>query len=318
MTYRVLATARSFCKSEGPHHDYLREHACEVDLKPPDHPYSEAELADLIPGYDGVILGLDHCSSSVIAAADRLKVISRYGSGVDKVDIDAATQAGIVVTNTPGVNQVSVAELALGLMFSLARSIPQVAHRAWNDHFERIRGWELTGKTLGIIGMGKIGHEVAARANGLGMRVLGYDPFIDSAPDAEMVSLDVLLAQSHIVTLHMPATPDTRDFINAERIASMRDGAYVINTARGELVDEGALYQALQDGKLGGAASDVFREEPPAGNPLLTLENFIPTMHMAGTTREAVERMALLASENLVAVLRGDPCEHILNSEALA
>lgn len=317
MAYRVLATARSFCRSDGPHHAYLREHDCDVDLRPPEHPYPETELAALIPGYDGVILGLDHCSPAVIAAADRLKVISRYGTGVDRVDIPAATQRGIVVTNTPGVNQVAVAELAIGLLFSLARSIPQVAHRAWNGRFERVRGWEVTGKTLGIIGLGQIGREVARRARALGMRVLAYDPYVTSAQDAELVPLDELLAEAHVITLHLPATPETRDFINAERLAAMRNGAYLVNTARGELVDEAALYDALESGKLGGAASDVFREEPPEGNPLLTLDNFIPTMHMAGTSRESVARMALLAAQNLVAVLHGEPCDHILNPEAL-
>ncbi len=317
MAYHILATARSFCRSDGPHHAYLRDNDCEIDLRPPDHPYSETDLAALIPGYDGVILGLDHCSATVIAAADSLKVISRYGTGVDRVDIPAATRRGIAVTNTPGVNQVAVAELALGLMFSLARSIPQVAHRAWNGRFERVRGWELTGKTLGIIGLGKIGHEVTWRAHALGMRVLAYDPYVTSAEHAELVSLDVLLAEAHVITLHLPATPETRDFINAQRLSDMRDGAYLVNTARGELVDEAALYEALTSGKLGGAASDVFRDEPPEGNPLLTLDNFIPTMHMAGTTRESVARMALLAAQNLVAVLRGEPCEHILNPEAL-
>lgn len=317
MSYRILATARSFCKSDGPHHAYLRDHDCEVDLRPPDHPYPADELASLLPGYDGVILGLDECSAAALAKADRLKVISRYGSGVDKVDIPSATRHGIAVTNTPGVNQIAVAELAIGLMFSVARSIPQVAHHAWSGRFDRARGWELTGKTLGIIGLGQIGREVAARAAGLGMRVLAYDPYLSSSDQAELVPLDRLLAEAHVISLHLPATPETRDLINAARIAQMRDGACLINTARGELVDEDALYDALKSGKLGGAASDVFRVEPPEGSPLLTLDNFIPTMHMAGTSRESVERMALLASENLVAVLRGDPCEYILNPEAL-
>jgi D-3-phosphoglycerate dehydrogenase len=175
----------------------------------------------------------------------------------------------------------------------------------------------LTGKTLGVVGLGRIGHEVAVRAAGLGMRVLAYDPYITSASDAKLVALDVLLAEAHVITLHIPSTPETHDFINTQRIMAMRDGAFLINTARGELVDEAALYDALRTGKLGGAASDVFRAEPPEGNPLLTLGSFIPTTHMAGTTRESVERMALLASQNLVAVLRGEPCDHILNPEAL-
>jgi D-3-phosphoglycerate dehydrogenase / 2-oxoglutarate reductase len=318
MTFCVLATARSFCRSDGPHHDYLRDNGCAVDLRPPEHPLSAAELAGMVAGYDGLVLGLDECDASVIAQADRLRAISRYGTGVDRVDVQAATRRGIAVTNTPGVNRVAVAELTIGLIFSLARRIPQVVINARSGVWERARGWELNGKTLGLIGLGAIGREVATRAAALGMRVLAYDPYAtDDTGPAQMVNLDALLAESDIVSLHCAATPETTRLVNADRIALMKDGAHLVNTARGELVDEAALYDALSSGKLAGAASDVFQQEPPAGSPLLTLDNFIPTLHMAGTSVESVQRMALLAAENLVAVLRGDPCEHIVNPAAL-
>lgn len=318
MTFRVLATARSFCTTRGPHHDYLREQGCEADLRAPDHPLSAPELAAIIPGYDGVILGLDVCDASVIAAADRLRVISRYGAGYDKVDLEAATQRGIVVTNTPGANRIAVAELTIGLIFSLARRIPQVAANARQGIWTRAQGWELTGKTLGLIGLGAIGREVAQRAQGLGMRVLAYDPYV-SAPvnGVTLVELDALLREAHVVSLHCAATPETINLINAERLAQMRPGAYLVNTARGDLVDEDALYQALVSGQLAGAASDVFRREPPEGSPLLALDNFIATLHMGSTTAESVERMALMAAQNLVAVLRGEPCPYVLNPAAL-
>ena len=317
MPFRVLATARSFCNSDGPHHVFLRENGCEVDLHPPDHPMSAAELIAIVPGYDGLILGLDECNAAVIAQADRLQVISRYGSGVDRVDLDAATAHGIVVTNTPGVNKIAVAELTIGLMFSLVRRIPQVVANARSGVWERARGVELYGKTLGVIGLGAVGHEVAARALALGMDVLAYDPFVkgSGAREVELVDLEPLLAEAHVVTLHCATTPETTDLMNAARFAKMRDGAYLVNTARGELVDEDALYEALKSGKLAGAASDVFRHEPPEGSPLLALDNFLPTLHMAGTSVESVQRMAMLSAQNVVDVLRGEPCGYVMNPD---
>jgi len=315
MTFRVLATARSFCTTDGPHHEYLSANGCAVDLRPPDQPLSAAQLAALIPGYDGVILGLDVCDASVIAAADRLRVISRYGAGYDKVDLEAATARGIAVTTTPGANRIAVAELAIGLIFSLARRIPQVAANARQGIWQRAQGWELTGKTLGLIGLGAIGREVALRAVALGMRVVAYDPYVQGEVEGvRLVDLDTLLKQAHIVSLHCAATPETENLINAERIAQMRDGATLVNTARGELVDEGALYDALVSGKLAGAASDVFHNEPPEGSPLLALDNFLPTLHIAGTTQESVQRMAMLAAQNVVDVLRGDISGYAVNT----
>ncbi len=318
MAYQVLVTARSFGKVSGPHQDYLTQHDCEIHLRAQANPMTAAELRQIIAGYDGAILGLDICDASVIEAADRLKVISRYGAGVDTVDLDAAARRGIPVTNTPGANKIAVAELTIGLIFALARSLPQAAAGARHNQWLRSPGWELTGKTLGLIGLGAIGREVAARASALGMRVLGYDPYTNSPPDTiESVDLPTLLSTAHVVSLHCAATPETDNLINAERIAQMRDGACLINTARGSLVDEEALYQALTSGKLAGAALDVFRQDPPNDHPLLKLDNCIGTPHLGATTTESVQRMALMAAQNLVAVLRGDPCEFIVNAQAL-
>ncbi|MEP0763779.1 MAG: phosphoglycerate dehydrogenase, partial [Chloroflexota bacterium] len=234
------------------------------------------------------------------------------------VDIEAATARGIAVTTTPGANLIAVAELAIGLIFSLARRIPQVAANARQGVWARAQGWELTGKTLGLIGLGAIGREVALRAVALGMHVVAYDPYVKSEVEGvRLVDLDTLLKQAYIVSLHCAVTPETENLINAERIARMRDGAYLVNTARGELVDEVALHDALVSGKLAGAASDVFRHEPPAGSPLLALDNFIATLHMGSTTTESVLRMAFMSAQNLVAVLNGEPCEFVLNPAAL-
>ncbi len=315
MTFRILVTARSFANTPGVHLDMLRESGCELDLRPPSHPYPADQLREIIAGCDGVILGLDACDASVIEQADKLRVISRYGVGVDAVDLQAATRKGIVVTNTPGANMLGVSELALGLLFALARQIPQVAATAKAGAWSRPPGWELNGKTLGVVGFGAIGRDVGKKAVALGMNVLAYDPFWQGEiAGVENVTLERVISESDVVTLHCSLTPDTTNLINTERIARMKDGAYIINTARGELVDENALYNGLKTGKLGGAAVDAFRVEPPIGNPLLTLDNFIAIPHLGATTRESVERMAVMASQNLLDVLRGNKCTFVVNN----
>jgi len=319
MTFRVVATARSFCNTEGPHHEFLRRNDCAMDRRAQEHPLTSAELCALLPGYDGAILGLDRCDAAAIESATNLRVISRYGAGVDQVDLQAAAQQGIAVTNTPGANRIAVAELAIGLMYALARSIPFVSGAARNNVWKRAAGWELTDKTLGVVGFGEIGREVAARAQGIGMRVLAYDPFWrGDMKGAHKVDLPTLIRESDVITLHCALTPETESLINAERIAQMRKGACLINTARGGLVDETALYDALKSGKLSGAAADVFRKDPPTDNPLLSLDNFIATPHIGATTRESVLRMSMMAAQNLVAVLKGEPCPYIVNAAALA
>lgn len=318
MIYRVLATARSFCNTPGAHHDFLRQNGCRVDLKAQEHPLTATQLGQLIAGYQGVILGLDTCDASVIDQANSLRVISRYGSGVDSVDLDAAGRRGIAVTNTPNANQQAVAELAIGLLFALARNLPSVAANARGGIWKRAPGWELSGKTLGIVGLGAIGQQVAASAHGLGMKVLAYDPFWKGTSQAvQLTELDSLLHKSQVISLHCPLTPETRNIINATTIDQMPDGAYLINTARGGLVDEGALYEALKSNRLAGAAMDVFEQDPPTNSPLLTLDTFIATPHIGATTRESVERMSMMAAQNLVAVLRGDPCPYIVNRDHL-
>jgi D-3-phosphoglycerate dehydrogenase / 2-oxoglutarate reductase len=318
MNYHILVTARSFANTPGAHHDLLREAGCIVDLKPPAYPYTATQLCEMVAGYDGIIAGLDAFDASVIERADRLKVISRYGVGVDAVDVQAAARQGIAVTNTPGANMLAVSELTLGLLFALARQIPQVAAAAKAGEWQRPTGWELSGKTLGVVGFGAIGRDVGRKAVALGMKVLAHDPFSkDEITGVRLVDLNTLLTQADIVTLHSTLTPDTANLINAERIALMKDGAYLINTARGELVDEEALYAALQSGKLGGAAIDAFRREPPVGSPLLTLDNVIAIPHLGATTRESVERMALMASQNLLKVLRGEGCDNVVNGNLL-
>jgi D-3-phosphoglycerate dehydrogenase len=317
-TFRILATPRSFCHTDGPHLSLLRERGCRVDLRAKEQPLGAEELRELIAGYDGAILGLDVCDASVLERATRLKVISRNGVGVDRIDVQAATERGIVVTNAPGANRVAVAELTLGLIFALARDLVRVACDAKRGIWRRGTGWELAGKTLGIVGLGAIGREVATRAHHLGMRVLGYDPnWPEDVEVARRVDLDTLLRESDVISLHAPLTPDTQGLLNRERLALMKDGSYLVNTARGGLVDEDALYGALASGKLAGAAMDAFSVEPPEKSPLLELDTFIPTPHIGANTRESSGRANLLAAQNLLAVWHGEPCPHIVNPEAL-
>jgi len=316
MTYRILATARAFCAGDGPHLRLLEERGCEVDPQAGKAPLDAESLSAIIAGYDGAILGLDICDARVLSKAARLRVISRYGVGVDTVDVEAATRHGIPVTITRGANSTTVAELALGLILALVRQLPQVSQDAKRGSWRRELGIELAGRTLGIIGCGAIGREVASRARAFDMHILAYDPYLRAIPEGVEVSeLEILLARADIVTLHAPLTPETTNLISEERLAQMKSGAYLVNTARGGLVDEQALHQALVSGRLAGAAMDAFHREPPEGNPLLELDNFLATPHIGSSTHEAIARMSLLAARNLVSVLTGEACPNVINPD---
>jgi D-3-phosphoglycerate dehydrogenase len=314
--YRVLVTARSFCNTPGLHHEFLTDHGCQVIMAAGTHPLTSSELAALIPGFDGAILGLDICDSSVIERADRLRVISRYGAGVSEIDLEAASERGIAVTNAPGANALAVAELAIGLIFCLARGLPKSITSARDNIWHRQIGWELTGKTLGLIGLGAVGREVATKARALGMKVIAFDPY--AKPEGiQMLKLEEILEQADVISLHAPLSPETNQLINHEKISQMRDGAILVNTARGGLIDESALEQALKSGKLAGAAADTLEEDPPEDHPLLQLESFLYTPHIGANTIQSVERTGLMAAQNLIAILRGEPCEHIVNRTLL-
>jgi phosphoglycerate dehydrogenase-like enzyme len=269
--YRVLIASRSLRRIPGEHRRILKEAGCDVVDAPGDQRLEGDAMAQLIPNMDAVIVGTDHVTARVIGAGNCLKVVSKYGVGLDAIDLEAASQAGVVVTYTPGTSQVSVAELTIGLMFALARSIPQHSQIVKSGGWKRIVGVELTGKTLGIIGLGRNGFEVARRAHGLEMDVLYYDPV--RRPDLETqgwltyAPLDVLLGEADFVTLHCPYTLETTNLIGKAELRAMKTSAYLINTARGEIVDEAALAQALRSGWIAGAASDAFVHEPPIGSP---------------------------------------------------
>jgi D-3-phosphoglycerate dehydrogenase len=253
------------------------------------------ELIRCIGDYDALVVRSEtKVTADVIAAATRLRIIGRAGVGVDNIDVAAATQRGIIVVNSPEGNTIAAAELTVAMLLALARNIPQADRSLRAGEWKRSKfvGTEVYRKTLGIIGLGKIGREVARRAKGLGMNVIAYDPFTPSEVaeriGVTLTNLDTLLAQSDFVSIHAPLNEQTRNLINAERIARMKDGAFLINCARGGIVDEQALADAIRTGKLAGAAVDVFsKEPPPPDNPLLSLEQCVLTPHLGASTTEA-------------------------------
>jgi D-3-phosphoglycerate dehydrogenase len=279
-----------------------------------------SELSEVIGRYDGIIIrSATQITADLIEQAERLKVIGRAGVGIDNVDVDAATRRGIVVANAPESTVVSAAEQTVGLLVALARNIPQAHAALKQGRWERSRwsGVELDGKTLGVVGFGRIGQQVARRALGLGMRVLAFDPYVSEERFRELgaepaASLDDVLAESDVLTLHSPLTNETHGLIDSEAIAKMRDGARIINAARGSLVDEEALAEAILSGKLAGAALDVFSEEPYTG-PLLELDQVVVTPHLAASTDEAQDRAGVIIAEQVVAALDGDRVTNAVN-----
>ncbi len=310
---RVLITTTSFMDTPGAHHDLIKNQGYELVVAR--GPLPEDQMLDLVGEVDGIICGDDAITRSVIQKAfPRLKVISKYGIGVDRIDLDAATRLKVPVTYTPGVNEVTVAEHVFGLMICLARNIHQENNLVKKGQWKRITGHELWGKTIGIMGMGRIGKQVAKRALAFEMEVLGCDPVWDD-PFCSQYSVgrcllaDELLRKADFVTLHMNLTPENRRFINRERLNLMKPTAYLINCARGALVNTADLLDALKKGAIAGYASDVLEKEPPAPyDPLIKcgLENVILTPHIGSRTYESVVRQATMAIENLAAVLSGE------------
>jgi D-3-phosphoglycerate dehydrogenase len=293
--------------------DLLREHF-EVDVD------GDTDLAEIIGRYDAIVVrSATKLTADLIDRAERLKVIGRAGVGVDNVDVEAATRRGIVVANAPESTVVSAAEHTIGLLVALARNIPQAHAALKQGRWERktYGGLELAGKTLGVLGFGRIGQQVARRASGLGMHVVGYDPYV--APERfrelgveRVETRSEIYASSDFITLHLPLTPETRRSLDEDAFAEMRDGVRLINAARGELVDEDALVEALRAGKVAGAALDVFTEEPYSG-PLLELDNVVVTPHLAASTDEAQDRAGVIVAEQVAAALEGGLVTNAVN-----
>ena len=308
---RVLITSRSFGKVYKDSVKMLEEGGCQIINSPYPRALKEKELLELIGDIDAVIVGVDEVTAKVIEVANRLKVISKHGVGVDNIDLEAASKKGILVTTTAGTNANAVADFTFGLILSLSRSICKADQSLKCGEWKGIIGHEIWGKILGVVGTGRIGRGVIKRARGFDMRILAYDIARDaklaSELNLEYVSLETLLANSDFVTLHIPLTEKTRNMLGEKEISLMKSSAYLINTARGEILDEDALCSALKEKKIAGAAVDVYREEPPpAHTRLLKLDNLITTPHIAAYTYEALRDMGIMTAKNVLKVLRGE------------
>ena len=301
--------------------DLLKQHF-DVDLGVE---WDDAQLAERIGEYDGILIrSATKMTAELIERADRLRVIGRAGVGVDNVDVPAATKRGIVVANAPESNVVTAAEHTMALLLAMARNIPQAYVSLTAGRWERSKfsGVEVYEKTLGILGFGRIGQLVAQRARGFGMRVLAFDPFVSAERYRELGvekagSPDDIYAQADFITIHLPKTPETDGFLGAPEFAKMRDGVRVLNVARGGLLDEVALAAALDSGKVGGAALDVFPSEPMTESPLFAMGNVIVTPHLGASTAEATDRAGYQSAEQVVAALDGGVVSTAVNIPAI-
>lgn len=285
---------------------------------------SPQDLLAIIGGYDALIVrSRTKVTADHIAAAASLKVIARAGVGVDNIDVAAATARKIPVVNAPAASTISVAELAVAHMLALARRIPQAHASVKAGRWERkaFLGSELYGKTLGLVGSGRIGAEVATRAHAFGMRVIAYDPYLTPAVAAErgvgLTDLESLLLESDVVSIHAALTEETRGLIGEKQIALLKRSAFLVNCARGEIVDEAALAAALAEGRIAGAALDVFGKEPPVGSPILAVEPTSLTPHIAASTREAQVRVGESVVDDVLRILAGQRPDSVVNPDAL-
>ena len=308
---KVFIGARSILDLPGPHWDTLRNAG--LELAPPldvFRPLTEQELIDNLDGVEAFVAGSDHFTERVFAAHPQLKIVARVGVGYDQIDIDAATKHGVWITITPGANNDTVADYAMAMILALARQVVEHAAIARDGEFHRIQGVDVCNKTLGILGLGRIGKSVARRASGFDMRVLAYDVMWDEKAAADLgvtfAEPEEIFAEADFISLHLPSTPETYKFVNAPLLERMKPSAFIVNTARGSLVDEEALVAAIDAGQLAGAASDVFSvEPPPKDHPFLNHPKILPFPHVAGVTQESVHAMVIMAFECLIAVVQG-------------
>jgi len=318
MNKKILLTTTSFQDTPGPHHDKLAASGYEIIRER--GPLPESRMLELVGDIDAMICGDDAITAAVLdKALPRLQVISKYGIGLDKIDMAAATERKIPVCFTPGVNHTTVAEHCFCLMLALFRRLAEELEATRAGVWKRLTGHEIMGKRIGIVGLGRIGKEVAIRARAFGMDVSAFDIYWDrdfaEKYQVERLEREDLFRKCDIISLHTNLSPDTRDMINAESIATMKDGVVLINCARGELVDVPAMVDALNSGKVGGYGTDVLDQEPPpADHPLLKHPRCIVTPHIGSRTFESVERQAGMATDNLLRMLAGEPALAQANS----
>jgi D-3-phosphoglycerate dehydrogenase len=309
--WRVLIGSRSFGKAFPEHITQLEKFGCDVTRNAVGRAYRANELMEVLPDMEAIITGTDELTAGVINNAKRLKTIVKHGVGLETIDLDATRARGIVVSATPGAIHDSVADLTLALLLAVARKIVASDLNTRQGSWKAFFGMELRDKVLGIVGLGRIGQAVCIRAQAFGMPVIAFDPYPDTAFAAEhnvkFVPMDELLATSDVVSLHAPAEATEGTLLGADELSSMKTTALLINTARGSLVDEDALADALRENRLGGAGLDAFVDEPPLGSPLLELTNVVLTPHIGGRTLDGQRRMGEMAIENCVRALRDEP-----------
>jgi D-3-phosphoglycerate dehydrogenase len=298
MTFKIVSTSPTFGFYVQEPVDYLKTHGCELKMIPQGKKLNDAELLECASESDAMIIAF---------------------AGVDNIDMAAATEKGIVVTSAPGANSDAVADLTIGLFLALARQIPFADSSVKAGEWPRIIGTQLNKKTLGIIGVGQIGKKVARRAVGFDMEILVYDVVEDGEfaekTDARYLPLDEVLAKSDFISMHVPLIESTRNLIGARELGLMKQGAFLVNVARGGVVDEDALLEALNEKRISGAAADVFSQEPAKGNPLLEMENLIATPHMGMYTREALIETGMMCVRNIVDALEGRRPQFLNNPE---
>lgn len=316
MSHKVIVATRSFGSTSQEPWDILREGGCEVVQLDVSNLTGEG-LAHALVDADALIIGNHPVGADHIKASPRLKVISMHGVGVDHIDLEAARQHDIVVANCPGANANSVADLTFALMLAISRPIIEANAALKRGEWGRYPGVELWQKRLGLIGLGRIGHAVARRAHGFDMPVQVYDPFIAKQDlagiNVRSTTLETLLTTSDYVSLHAPLTDDTRNLINANTLRLMKPTAYLINTARGELVDEAELQSALKENVIAGAAVDVFVEEPPQDFTLVNLPSVVATPHIGAHSQESITHLSVLSAKNVVHTLQtGEPIYRVV------
>ncbi len=315
---KILVTPTSLQPESGsPVLEELKAFSEDLVFNPAGRPLTEDEVIEALQGCEGYVAGLDFITEKVFEHCPDLKVISRYGVGYDRVDLEAAKAHGVIVTNTPGVNAEAVGELAFGLLLAVARRIPKLDRDTRAGGWMRSTGFECYGKKICILGLGAIGKVVARCAQGFGMQVSAYDPFIDETYCAEhdirITGFEEGIADADVISLHLPMMESTRHIIDRKAIDSMKHGAVLINASRGGLIDEHAAYDALKSGQLGGLGLDAFEEEPPKDSPLFVFDNVVATPHTGAHTAEATYNMASLSVRNLIEVLQTGTCRYIVN-----
>jgi len=315
----VLITSTSFGKVVKEPVEILKSKGYRLIWNKSGRPLKEDELVEKVHDVDAWIAGVDEITAKVISAANNLKIICRYGVGVDNVDLREATKRGIIVTNTPDANSDAVADLTIGLILAVARWIPQADKAVKEGKWDRFFGYSVYDKTLGIIGMGKIGIKVMQRAQGFKMKIIYSDPrknYEAEKMGARKVDLDELLREADFISIHTPLTSKTKYLIGESELSKMRSTSFLINTARGKLVDEIALYRYLKEKKIAGAAVDVYSKEPPGESPLLSLDNVVTTPHIGGYTYEALYNMGMMVVKSLIDTLEGKKPDYMVNPEA--